>query len=78
MSQEPLTLRATFSAGSGTLEATPEHPLLTPLRLAMVTGKPPGRWAWFAVQDLFMGIFKVIGSFVHSLTLQRHLTCCPG
>lgn len=66
MVQEPLTLVATFPFGSGTLEATPEHPLLTPLRLAIVAGKPPGRWAWFAVQEAFIGVFKLIGSFVHS------------
>jgi hypothetical protein len=64
--QEPLTLGATFPFGSGTLEATPEHPLLTPLRSAIVAGKPPGRWAWLAVQDVFIGVYKLLGSFVHS------------
>lgn len=64
--QEPLTLVTTFRFGSGTLEVTPEHPLLTPLRLAIIAGKPPGRWTWFAVQDVFIGVYKVIGSFVHS------------
>jgi hypothetical protein len=63
---EPLTLCATFSGGIGTLEVGPEHPLVSPWRVAIHKGRPPGQWFWFAVRNQLKGTSSVLGSFVHT------------
>jgi hypothetical protein len=54
------------SAGTGELEVDLDHPLLGAFRKAIETGKPPGRWLFFMVEDQPDLAPIVIGTFVHT------------
>ena len=63
---EPVTLSITVPEGHGKLTVDSDHPLVSPLRVAILKGRPPGKWFWFAVLDQATGECRVLGSFVHS------------
>jgi len=46
MAFEPMTLEMGFEDGDGSIEVTLEHPLATPFRRAVSTGKYTGSWSY--------------------------------
>ena len=64
---EDLTLVVTYSNGTGVLRATADHPIISPLRLAIEQGKPPGKWTWLGVRAATTGLCKILGTFVFSV-----------
>ena len=66
----------TSSAGIGQLEVGLGHPLAGAFRKTIETGKPPGRWKFFLVEDLADLAPIVVGTFVH--TPGNRLLFFPG
>ena len=61
-----LTLQMTSESGTGELEVDLDHPLVGAFRKAIETGKPPGRWLFFMVEDQPDLAPIVVGTFVYT------------
>jgi hypothetical protein len=72
---EPLTLiitpRGAATAGTGSRNVKPDHPLVVPIRVAIEKGRPPGSWSWAAFAEEDSGRLRVIGAFGHSPPRDR-------
>src|SRR5438477_13146498 len=74
--EKQFTFRWTFPGGVGTLEVEPDHALVSPWRVAMRDGRPPGHAHWLIALDQVTGLCKLLGSFVH--TAGDRLLYFPG
>lgn len=73
---EELTLVLTYSDGTGVLRVGADHPIISPLRVAIEQGKPPGKWTWLGVRDATTGLCRILGTFV--LSVGGRLLFFPG